>query len=170
VKLACNKNDGNYYAIKILKPNCTNSQENTLRNEFNVLKNLTHPHIINLFEFYETAQYRKRSGMKKTVMFLVLELATGGELFEYLFHTGKVEEETARAFFYQIISGFFYILNFLYFDKFKALEYMHSQGITHRDLKPENILLDENFLIKVGDFGFSTFLDRKLSTIIGTQL
>jgi len=44
--------------------------------------------------------------MTKTVMFLVLELATGGELFEYLFHTGRVEEETARTFFHQIISGF----------------------------------------------------------------
>lgn len=109
VKLACNKNDGNYYAIKILKPGCTNSQENTLINEFNVLKNLSHPHIISLYEFYESAPYKKRNGTIKTVIFLVLELATGGELFEYLFHTGRVEEETARNFFHQIISCFIYL-------------------------------------------------------------
>ena len=86
-------------------PSCTVSQENTLRNEFSVLKQLTHPHIISLFEFYENAVYKKRNGGTKNVMFLVLELANGGELFEYLFHTGRIEEETARAFFHQIISG-----------------------------------------------------------------
>lgn len=107
MKLACNKNDGNYYAIKILKPGCSTSQENTLRNEFTVLKSLTHPNIINLYEFYETAIYKKRNGITKSVMFLVLELATGGELFEYLFHTGRIAEETARTFFHQIIAGDF---------------------------------------------------------------
>ncbi len=34
-----------------------------------------------------------------------------------------------------------------------ALEYMHVRHISHRDLKPENILLDENYHIKVCDFG-----------------
>lgn len=107
MKLAYNREDGCYYAIKILKSSWTSSQENSLRNEFAVLKELSHPHIINLLEFYESATYRKPNGSSKTVMFLVLELANGGELFEFLFHTGRIDEETARTFFHQIISGIF---------------------------------------------------------------
>ena len=47
---------------------------------------------------------------------------------------------------------------------------MHGKGIAHRDIKPQNILLDHNFILKVTDFGFSTYLNKgRLSTKLGTE-
>lgn len=78
-------------------------------------------------------------------MYMVEELAPGGELFEYVANTGKFSEEISRTYYKQLLN---------------ALSHMHSKGIAHRDLKPENLLFDGNYNLKVADFGFSTFLDR----------
>lgn len=72
---------------------------------------------------------------------MCIEYAEGGELFEYISETGTFTEDEARYFFRQIIY---------------ALEYMHGKGYCHRDLKPENILFDEEFNVKLADFGFAT--------------
>jgi len=82
---------------------------------------------------------KKRGGFREVVL-LVLELASGGEIFDFLMYTGKFSEIIARTYFKQLIS---------------ALESCHTQGIFHRDLKPENLLLDKNYQLKVADFGLS---------------
>ena len=74
-------------------------------------------------------------------MAIVIELAKNGELFEYVSQGGMFKEEVARKYFHQLIEG---------------LEYLHGQGIAHRDLKPENLLFDENFSLKIADFGNKT--------------
>lgn len=96
---------------------------------------------------------------KKNVMYMAMELANGGELFEYVANTGKFSEEVCRTYFHQLI---------------EALEFLHLQGFTHRDIKPENLLLDDKFLLKIADFGFATILDGKdgtglLHTFLGTD-
>lgn len=72
---------------------------------------------------------------------MALELASKGELFDYIFQTGSLSEEIARFYFLQLLN---------------ALEYIHNKGISHCDIKLENILLDERFNLKLADFGFSS--------------
>lgn len=93
---------------------------------------------------HDTLHHSKKE--KKVVDFIVLELASGGELFDFVANSGRFNEKVARTYFYQLI---------------EALKYLHSAGIAHRDLKPENIMLDQNFNLKVADFGFATSIKGK---------
>ena len=72
----------------------------------------------------------------------VLEMVTGGELFDRIVAEGRFKEEDARFYFRQLISG---------------IMFCHEQGVAHRDLKPENLLLDESGNLKISDFGLSAF-------------
>jgi serine/threonine protein kinase len=74
----------------------------------------------------------------------VLELITGGELFDKIVSEGRFSEDTARFYFRQLVDGVFYC---------------HQNGVCHRDLKPENLLLDENGDLKISDFGLSALYD-----------
>jgi len=68
------------------------------------------------------------TGKKRLVDYIVLELAAGGELFDFIALSGAFDEPTARYYFKQFMEG---------------LAFCHENGICHRDLKPENLLLDE---------------------------
>jgi carbon catabolite-derepressing protein kinase len=73
---------------------------------------------------------------------MVLEYA-GGELFDYIVNNGRLQEDKARKFFQQIVC---------------AVEYCHRHKIVHRDLKPENLLLDDQYNVKIADFGLSNIM------------
>ena len=98
--------------------------------EIHILKLLRHPNIIQLYEIIETPKQ----------LYLIMEYASGGELFDYIVAQSRVKEQEACKFFQQIISG---------------IEYIHELNVVHRDLKPENLLLDSNKNIKIVDFGLS---------------
>uniref|UniRef100_A0A0R3S4B0 non-specific serine/threonine protein kinase n=1 Tax=Elaeophora elaphi TaxID=1147741 RepID=A0A0R3S4B0_9BILA len=101
-----------------------------IEREINILKNLDHPHIVKLYEIINTDQF----------LYVVMEYASNGELFELLMKRGHVTENEARRLFQQISA---------------AVAYCHARGVVHRDLKAENLLLDANNDIKLIDFGFS---------------
>ncbi|KAL2095399.1 hypothetical protein ACEWY4_010118 [Coilia grayii] len=109
------------------------------------MKSLHHPNIVQLFEVIET---------EKT-LYLIMEYASGGEVFDYLVSHGRMKEIEARAKFRQIVS---------------AVHYCHQKNIVHRDLKAENLLLDADANIKIADFGFSNefTLGNKLDTFCGS--
>ncbi|XP_066550977.1 MAP/microtubule affinity-regulating kinase 3a isoform X13 [Amia ocellicauda] len=113
--------------------------------EVRIMKILNHPNIVKLFEVIET---------EKT-LYLVMEYASGGEVFDYLVAHGRMKEKEARAKFRQIVS---------------AVQYCHQKHIVHRDLKAENLLLDADMNIKIADFGFSNefTMGNKLDTFCGS--
>uniref|UniRef100_A0A1B0DJE6 Uncharacterized protein n=1 Tax=Phlebotomus papatasi TaxID=29031 RepID=A0A1B0DJE6_PHLPP len=91
----------------------------------------------------------------KSMIYLVTEHASRGEVFDHLVANGRMTEEEASRVFAQIVS---------------AVDYCHRKGVVHRDLKAENVLLDNDMNIKLADFGFSnTFTDGvPLSTWCGS--
>lgn len=139
VKLARDKNSGGKFAVKIINDNTDEVLKQLIITEVQAMEHLKHTHVINQIE-YGVGTYVKNSGAKREVIYIVLELALGGELFNYIANTGRFEEPLARYFFKQLLQG---------------LNYCHEMGVAHRDLKPENLLLDKNYNLKIADFGFA---------------
>uniref|UniRef100_A0A8C7FKX5 non-specific serine/threonine protein kinase n=1 Tax=Oncorhynchus kisutch TaxID=8019 RepID=A0A8C7FKX5_ONCKI len=140
---------GNFAKVKLARHVLTGkevTQTHTLLfREVRIMKLLNHPNIVKLFEVIET---------EKT-LYLVMEYASGGEVFDYLVAHGRMKEKEARAKFRQIVS---------------AVQYCHQKCIVHRDLKAENLLLDSDMNIKIADFGFSNefVMGSKLDTFCGS--
>ena len=143
VFLAKNKETEQVWALKIIVKNSdfTSDFEVFIQKEINVMKELNHKHIVNLIEASTNGVYRKRDGSSYNVCYLALELASGGDLFDYVAQTSRFSEDIVRYFLHQIVS---------------ALDYMNQKGISHRDLKPDNLLLDLECNIKISDFGWAS--------------
>ena len=143
VKLGIEKESNEVAALKIMKrsEDLPEAFFDLVKNEVDTLKSLDHKNIIKLLDYYDSATVIKADGRKKNVFCLVLEFAKNGELFNFIAQGGALPEKVCRYYFKQII---------------EVLEYMHDQGISHRDLKPDNLLLDDNFSLKLADFGFSS--------------
>ncbi|XP_024524195.1 SNF1-related protein kinase catalytic subunit alpha KIN10 [Selaginella moellendorffii] len=135
VKVAEHIPTGHKVAIKILNRRKIKAMdmEEKVRREIKILRLFMHPHIIRLYEVVETAND----------IFVVMEYVKSGELFDYIVEKGRLQEDEARRFFQQIISG---------------VEYCHRNMVVHRDLKPENLLLDSRCNVKIADFGLSNIM------------
>jgi 5'-AMP-activated protein kinase, catalytic alpha subunit len=137
VKLAQHEQTGEKVAIKtfkMLQVRAQNMEENVKR-EITIMKFCNSSQIVRPDEVIETP----------TDTFVVMEYMAGGELFSYIQKHRRPDENEARRFFHQIVSG---------------IEYCHSHGVAHRDLKPENLLLDANSNIKIADFGLSNIIQQ----------
>jgi serine/threonine-protein kinase Chk2 len=152
VKLAMRKDTGEYFAVKVINKrkfwHIPKTREQIVR-EVEVLKTIKHVNIISYLEIYDT----------EDTLYIVLELATGGELFDRLVNTGPFKESEAKIVFRQMV---------------EAVAYLHSQDIVHRDLKPENVLFvnkdTKSLQVKIADFGLARFIQEKefMTTLCGT--
>jgi 5'-AMP-activated protein kinase catalytic alpha subunit len=135
VKIAEHIKTGHKVAIKILNRRKIKNMEmeEKVKREIKILRLFMHPHIIRLYEVIEGP----------ADIYVVMEYVKSGELFDYIVEKGRLQEEEARRFFQQIISG---------------VQYCHRNMVVHRDLKPENLLLDNNCDVKIADFGLSNVM------------
>ncbi|XP_062858157.1 death-associated protein kinase 2 [Trichomycterus rosablanca] len=154
VKQCREKSTGVEYAAKFIKKRQSRVSRRGVRREeiereVTILQQLQHPNIISLHDVYET----------RTDVVLILELVSGGELFDFLAQKESLSEEEATEFIKQILDG---------------VQYLHSKKIVHFDLKPENImLLDKNVpkpRIKLIDFGLAHKIEdgAEFKNIFGT--
>jgi len=133
VKKTTGSDEGNLFAMKVLKKASivvhTKDTEHT-RAERDIMGMISHPFIVNLSYAFQT----------EGKLYLIMQYASGGELFTCLQKEGLLLEDTAK----------FYLAEMIV-----ALEHLHSNGIIYRDLKPENILLDKSGHVLLTDFGLS---------------
>ena len=137
VKRALNTETQEWVAIKVLDKEKIQKQNMgaQVKKEISIMKLVRHPHVVQLKEVLAS----------RTKIFIVLELVTGGELFDLIVSQGRFDEKTARNYFQQLVVG---------------TQYCHKQGVVHRDLKPENLLLDDNSNLKISDFGLSSLYEQ----------
>lgn len=141
VKLAERISDKRKFAIKIIRKSYFEnkpSSQNKIRREISLMRFLDHPHLLKLEDVVESQNH----------LYIVMEYAPKGELFDYLVTRRTLSPDIALNFFRQIIYG---------------LDYLHLHGFCHRDLKPENILLDYANQIKIGDFGFARWMKSNIA-------
>ena len=139
VKLGWKQDGSVEVAIKLIKRdnlNANPSRQTKIYREVSILKGLAHSNIVRLHEMVETERY----------IGIILEYASGGELFDYILNHRYLKDPAARRLFAQLVSG---------------VGYLHKKGIVHRDLKLENLLLDRNRNIIITDFGFANNFDPR---------
>ncbi|XP_029313681.1 serine/threonine-protein kinase H1-like [Cottoperca gobio] len=122
------------FAIKMMEVEALEGRE-VCASELAVLQRVSHSHVIQLIEVFQFPQR----------VYMVLELATGGELLDRVVSRGHFTERDATRALQMVLAG---------------VGYLHNLGITHRDLKPENLLyyhpgVDSRLLVT--DFGLATF-------------
>ncbi|KAJ1081815.1 hypothetical protein NDU88_001990 [Pleurodeles waltl] len=121
------------YAIKMIETKYREGRE-VCESELNVLRRVRHTNIIQLIEVFETQER----------VYMVMELATGGELFDRIIAKGSFTERDATRVLQMVLEG---------------VKYLHTLGITHRDLKPENLLYyhpGTDSKIMITDFGLAS--------------
>ena len=133
VKYAINTETQEAVAIKVLDKEKIQKQNmgNQIKKEISIMKMVKHKYVVGMIEVLAS----------KSKIFIVLELVTGGELFDKIVRDGKLQEDQALFYLAQLVEG---------------VAYCHKLGVCHRDLKPENLLLDENGNLKISDFGLSS--------------
>jgi calcium/calmodulin-dependent protein kinase I len=148
VKRCTDRETGIEYAMKIIDKKMVEGKEEMIETEVAILRKVKHKNVISMVEAFDTADK----------LYLVMDLATGGELFERIVKKGSYTEADASA---------------LVRSMLEAIDYLHDLDIIHRDLKPENLLFadeSETANLMITDFGLSKMMNDAtfLTTACGT--
>eukprot|EP00908_Phaeocystis_cordata_P018608 Transcript_30074.p2 GENE.Transcript_30074~~Transcript_30074.p2 ORF type:complete len:395 (-),score=89.34 Transcript_30074:119-1303(-) len=145
VHCCCHKPTGRHFALKHMEKAqiVRLNQAPQVLSESATLSAVLHPFVANKFASLQTPSH----------VILVIEMCTGGDLFDVLKRDGHLKPSAVKTALCQLLL---------------AIEHMHGCGIVHRDLKPENLLLDERGHTKLADFGFAKAVRFRTFTLCGT--
>jgi len=132
---------GTTAACKVIKKPKEAKKRALVTQEFKILKEINNENVVKCYDAFETDDR----------LYLILELMSGGELFDRIVDQGHFTEKDAQKVTFKLLA---------------ALKYMHDKGIAHLDLKPENMLMaskEPNAEVKITDFGLSKFFDEQSS-------
>ena len=142
------KKTNELYVIKVLDKERLKLQNliAQLNLEIEIMYKVHHPHIMQLINHFEDDDN----------FFMIMPYASRGQLYTLLKKNTKLDQKMTSQFLRETIS---------------AVKYLHEHNIIHRDIKPENILLDQNYRVKLSDFGWSNFCapNEKRKTFCGTR-
>ncbi|XP_072955586.1 serine/threonine-protein kinase Aurora-3-like [Typha angustifolia] len=146
VYLAREKQSGYVVALKVIfKAKLDKYRYHAqIRREIEIQRRLNHPNVLRLFAWFHDEER----------VFLVLEYAARGELYELLNSLSHFSEKRAAT----------YIASLA-----RTLAYCHEKHVIHRDIKPENLLLDIEGRLKLADFGWAVQSNAKRHTMCGTM-
>ncbi len=136
-------------AVKVLLPSVMSKKKVRKRfeNEAHAMARLEHPHIVRIYDV----------GSEKGVPYMVMELAEGGCVIDWLARYGPMPPRLAVDVVVQICKG---------------IRAAHAAGIVHRDIKPHNVLVNGKGICKVTDFGIAQMMDidtlTKTGSVMGT--
>lgn len=133
VRLAVSKATGEHFAAKMMNKTGDERNLEIIQVEIEILKRVHHPNIVKLYEVFDN----------KDSIVLILQLITGGELFEKICSLTCYSEMDASRLVKQLLEG---------------IKHLHDHNVIHRDLKPENLLLsseDADADLLITDFGLS---------------
>ncbi|ORZ19849.1 kinase-like domain-containing protein [Absidia repens] len=148
VKEAMHIETNKFYAVKIINKKLMEGREHMIRNEINIMRKISqgHKNILSLVDYFETLNN----------LYLVMDLAQGGELFDRICQKGNYFEGDAANIVRTICD---------------AVAYLHDNGIVHRDLKPENLIFlttNEDSDLLIADFGLSRIIDSEKFDVLRT--
>eukprot|EP01101_Sappina_pedata_P008026 TRINITY_DN4359_c0_g1_i1.p1 TRINITY_DN4359_c0_g1~~TRINITY_DN4359_c0_g1_i1.p1 ORF type:complete len:339 (+),score=177.15 TRINITY_DN4359_c0_g1_i1:44-1018(+) len=153
VFLCTEKSTGKEWAVKIVAKESSNKSEKRMEiimAEIDILKVVDHRNVVSMKEVFETP----------THFYIVIEIISGGELFDKIVELTHYSEKDASKLIYQVLSG---------------IDHLHTKNIVHRDLKPENLLLASKDLgadVKITDFGLSKIFKQgdklEMTNAVGT--
>ena len=134
VKLARNVATSDHVAVKVIDKRLLTDElaEVRTRREIATLQSMKHANIISFRGVEETG----------THIYVLMEYASRGEIFDFVVGRGRLHEDMAAAVFKQLVD---------------AVWHVRKHNVVHRDLKPENFLLDADWNVKLSDFGFCNF-------------
>ncbi|XP_050358938.1 serine/threonine-protein kinase GA29083 [Nymphalis io] len=148
VRICKDKGNGKEYALKVIDKAKCKGKEHYVEAEVRVMRKLCHPRIVSLIEDQDSPEW----------LFLIMELVSGGDLFDSIAAASKFSEPQARLLIGHLTS---------------AIAYLHSLSIVHRDIKPENLLVEVGSDgsirgLKLADFGLAVEVWRPLHAVCGT--